>query len=681
MLPVSYPGSSDTCELRLLKKSGEIVWVESFAECLANDEGTWHKILFGALLDITERKLAEKALQESEKKYRRIFENIQDVYYETSIDGTVNAVSPSISILSRGQYSQSDLVGKSMYDFYSNPLERQAIVAALKENGAVPDFVIELMNRDGSSVPCSISAKLSLDAQGRPEKIIGSMRDISERKKAEDELKESAEFNNSLLQTIPFGMDIVDEAGIILFQNDNFKRLFGKEAIEKKCWELYRDDRKQCSDCPLIKGIRVGETEAYESNDVLGGRIFEINHTGTTYKGKKAMLEIFQDITDRKINEYELVKSKEKAEESDRLKTAFLHNISHEIRTPMNAIVGFSTLLGEPDIDALSRQSYIELIMQSSNHLLAIITDIVDIANIEANLVKTSKTGINVNSTLKTLCDQFRLRADEKKLLLTCENALENSEAFILTDSTKLSQILSNLISNALKFTNDGEIKVEYKVKDNFLEFSVSDTGIGIPGEYHERIFDRFYQVQNAVSRLYEGTGLGLAISKAYVELLGGKMWLASEPGKGTTFLFTIPYEKQVVEHIAVQEKRTPEGFVFPVRKTILVAEDIDSNFKLINYFLSGANTRIIRATNGKEAVEKASNGEKIDLILMDIKMPVMDGYTAVKLIREANIKIPIVAQTAYADDKFRAIECGCNGFISKPFDRKSLIRVLCEFI
>ena len=393
------------------------------------------------------------------------------------------------------------------------------------------------------------------------------------------------------------------------------------------------------------------------------------------------LVGIGHDITERKQIIEELIKAKEKAEESDKLKTAFLHNISHEIRTPMNAIVGFSALLGEPDLDDLSRKSYIDVIMQSSNHLLSIITDIVDISNIEANLIKTVKNEINLNSIIESVCQPFFPKASEKKIVLHCENLLSDTDSLILTDRTKLTQILSNLISNALKFTDKGSVKVLCRLNDNFLEFSVADTGIGIDRQYHERVFDRFYQVQSTMEKLYEGTGLGLAISKAYVEHMGGKIWLTSEPGKGTTFSFTIPYEKIEVETIRLSERKSPASFVFPKKKFILVAEDIESNFKLIKYFLSGSNVEIIHAINGKEAVEKSRTEEKIDLILMDIKMPVMDGYTAVRLIREKNADIPIIAQTAYADDRDKAIECGCSGFISKPFDKKGLFKVLSEFI
>jgi PAS domain S-box-containing protein len=336
------PGSSGTCELRLKHRNRRIVWVNSLAECIREKDQPERLIIYGGLVDITQRKQADEALKESEQKYRHIFENIQDVYYETSIDGTILNLSPSISLMSKGQYNQSDLVGKSMYEFYSDPEERQLIVAALKEKGRVPDFEIRLKNRDGSSVPCSISAKISFNAQGHPEKIIGSMRDITLRKK----------------------------------------------------------------------------------------------------------------------NEEELMKAKEKAEESDRLKTAFLHNISHEIRTPMNAIVGFSALLGEPGIHTQTQQSYIETITQSSNHLLAIISDIIDISNIEANIIKTVKTTINVNKTLKSIYNQFLPKAGEKKIELVCKSELSDSDALILTDNTKLTQILLNLINNALKFTYEGSVNV-----------------------------------------------------------------------------------------------------------------------------------------------------------------------------------------------------------------------------
>lgn len=396
---------------------------------------------------------------------------------------------------------------------------------------------------------------------------------------------------------------------------------------------------------------------------------------------KVTIIGVIQDITERKIIEEELLSAKEKAIESDKLKTAFLHNISHEIRTPLNAIVGFSTLLGEPYNDAETTKSYIEVIMQSSNHLLGIISDIVDISNIEAGLVKVTITEINLNAKLRTLSDIYFSKSAEKKLVFTSEYALDYADAFINTDSTKLIQVITNILNNSLKFTQSGFIKLKYTVKDRYLEFSVSDSGIGIPKEQQDKVFERFYQVQNTVTRVYEGTGLGLSISKAYVELLGGKMWLNSEQGIGTTFYFTIPFVKSYTEKAAEADRNMLGMTKTPEKKTILIAEDIDSNFKLLKYFLSGPGFEIIRAVNGREAVDKFQTNNNIDLILMDIKMPVMDGYAAIRLIREKDKEIPIIAQTAYADDKEKAMESGCTAFISKPFDKKGLFRVLSEFI
>jgi PAS domain S-box-containing protein len=641
--------------------------------------------------DITERKRVEKLLRENEEKYRRIFENVQDLYYESSIDGTILEVSPSIESLSQGQYEREDLIGKSMYEFYTDPETRDSLLSALKEKGLVIDFEITLRNRDGSLIPCSISAKIFRDAQGRPEKIIGSMRDITGRKRAEEAIFNERRMLRTLIDNLPDHIYVKDAMARKVISNTADFKDFGfrseDQVLGKTDLEIFP--------FPIGQRGHDAEMEVLSSGKPVIGREEDfIYQDGTKHWSLSTMIPLIDnagkvsglvgighDITERKHVVEELIKAKEKAEESDRLKTAFLHNISHEIRTPMNSIVGFSALLSEPVLDEKTQQTYIENIMESSNHLLAIINDIVDISNIEANLVKLTKSEIDLNKSLKSICNQFRPKADEKRITLECESRISDSDASVITDSTKLTQVISNLISNSLKFTNKGYIKVICDKQSDFLQFSVSDTGIGIPPEQYSKIFERFYQVQNSVSRIYEGTGLGLSISKAYVELMGGKMWLSSEPGKGSTFSFTIPYEKQISASLPFIEKTVRESSVFQQKKTILIAEDTDTNYKLITFFLSGPNITLIRACNGKEAVEKALLEKNIDLILMDIKMPEMDGYTAVRLIREAKITTPIIAQTAYGDDMVRAIESGCNGFISKPFDKKSLIKVLSEFI
>lgn len=672
---------SSNAEYRFLRSDGSIVWVIGNAVPELHDNKFVGYI--GTITDITDQKLADEEVKESQQIIEGILNNIPvRVFWKD--ENLVFIGCNKIFASDAGFEDPMDVMGKNDYQMsWSDQAELYRTDDLQVIESGVPKLNIEeiLTTPEGNTLNLLTNKVPLHNSKGEISGILGTYVDITERKQAEDKLLQSYMFSESLLRTIPFGMDIVDEEGTIMFLSDNFKRVFGNEAVGEKCWEIYRDDKKQCVDCPLHQGINVGESEVYESHGVIGGRIFEISHTGMIFAGKKAMLEIFHDITDKKRNEEELIMAKEKAEESDRLKTAFLHNISHEIRTPMNAIVGFSALLGEPDVDVQTRQTYIEVIMQSSNHLLSIISDIVEISNIEANLVKITLSEVNINSILQSLYNQFLPLADEKSLILSYETNLSDSDSQILSDNTKLIQVLSNFIKNALKFTVKGNIKIECSKKNDYLEFSVSDTGIGIQPEYHEQIFNRFFQVQSSLTRLNEGTGLGLSISKAYVELMGGKMWLSSEPENGTTFYFTIPYKKQVILNKPDIGIPKNGGIIFPENKTILVAEDIDSNYKLISYFLQGTKTKIIRASNGKEAVEKALSEKNLDLILMDIRMPVMDGYSAVKIIRKTNPLIPIIAQTAHADDKSIAIESGCNGFISKPFDKVHLIEAITEFL
>ena len=647
----------------------------------------------GVIQDITERKKADEALKRSELRFKQISEHSGEWIWEVDKKGLYTYSSPVVKDILG--YEPDELICKKhFYDLFSPEIReqlKQGALEAFKQKATINNFVNSNIHKDGREVILSTSGIPMLDSDGNLTGYRGVDTDITLQKRAEEAVEQERRMLRALIDNLP---------DPIYVQDKECRKVIANKADVENIGCASESEVLGKTDIELFPG-KIGQRGYADDKKIIntGKPVYDLEEEFISAKGVKrwllttkiplqdkdgnitGLVGIGHDITERRQIVEELIRAKEKAEESDKLKTAFLHNISHEIRTPMNAIVGFSALLGEPEVDEISRRSYIEVIMQSSNHLLSIITDIVDISNIEANLIKTYKNEISINATLKSLCNQFKLKAADKKINMICETGLSDSNALVLTDNTKLSQILSNLMSNALKFTDKGTIKIGYKLAGNFLEFYVSDTGIGISSEHYARIFDRFYQVSNAMERLYEGTGLGLAISKAYVEHLGGKIWLTSEPGQGTSFFFTIPYEKQVLKTMPVIEKKVPDNYVFPVKKVILVAEDIESNFKLIRYFLSGSNAEVLHAYNGKEAVEKCLSVDNIDLILMDIKMPLMDGYTAVKLIREKNDKVPIIAQTAYADDKDKAMECGCSGFISKPFDKKSLFKVLWKFI
>jgi PAS domain S-box-containing protein len=371
----------------------------------------------------------------------------------------------------------------------------------------------------------------------------------------------------------------------------------------------------------------------------------------------------------------ELLIAKERAEESDRLKAAFLRNISHEIRTPLNSIVGFSKILNNPNLLPEKRQHITEVIEKNSQQLLSIVSNIINISSIEAGQEKVYETEINLNKILTLLNDQFLLKAEEQNICLNMDVLLPDNEVNIVSDQTKLEQIISNLISNALKFTKHGYVNFGYKIKNNEVEFYVEDTGIGILPEMQEEIFKRFRQVETTLARQFGGSGLGLSISKAYVELLGGKMWLNSELEKGSTFYFTIPYKKASNNTISDKQSDILVDLEIKELKTILIAEDEDSNFLLFKESLSGFNIHIIRAINGAEAVGICKANKNIDLVFMDIKMPIMDGYEATRIIKGFMPDVPIIAQTAYSTeaDKDKAFACGCIDYISKPFDLELL--------
>ncbi|HOZ30398.1 MAG TPA: response regulator [Bacteroidales bacterium] len=390
-----------------------------------------------------------------------------------------------------------------------------------------------------------------------------------------------------------------------------------------------------------------------------------------------------QDISDKKRFEEELIRAKEKAEESDRLKTAFLNNISHEIRTPMNAIIGFAELLNDPGLDQERNKEYANTIMQSSEHLLSIISDIISIATIEAGQEKLQTTEFNLNEMLDLLYDQFKAKADEKNISFKIIKPLQNKDSIIVTDKTKLTQILTNLIGNSIKFTDNGNIEINYDLQDNNLVFQVKDSGIGIPEDMHEEIFKRFRQIQHSSSRHYGGSGLGLAICKAYVELMGGKIWLSSRPDQGTSFYFSIPFKVNHNKNNSTKKVELVEQLVLSNKvKKILVAEDDDSNFLLIKTLLNHAKVDIFRVETGYDAVEVCKNKTDIDIILMDIKMPEMNGLEATKEIRRFNQKIPIIIESAYFDEtnKEEAYKAGCNTFITKPIKKNILISSVNKF-
>ena len=393
---------------------------------------------------------------------------------------------------------------------------------------------------------------------------------------------------------------------------------------------------------------------------------------------------IKEDITERIKMIEELVAAKEKAEESDKLKSAFLANMSHEIRTPMNGILGFASLLKKPELAGERQQEYISYIEQSGERMLSIINDIVCISKIESGTMDIHLTEMNVNNQLEFVYNSMELEAKGKDLTLSCSCSLTDKEAVIITDSEKFYGILTNLIKNAIKYTHKGTIEFGYNLNTanevSMLEFFIKDTGIGIHKDRQQAIFERFIQADMEDEMVRQGAGLGLAIAKAYVEMLEGKIWVESEPKYGSTFFFTIPYNTEVkeksVNQILVSNN---DDLIQPRIFKVLIVEDDEISEALVKEILNNLTNKIITAKNGLEAINLCRKNPDIDLILMDIQMPEMNGYHATQQIRQFNKEVIIIAHTAFAlsGDKEKAINAGCTDYISKPINRQKLNEII----
>lgn len=390
---------------------------------------------------------------------------------------------------------------------------------------------------------------------------------------------------------------------------------------------------------------------------------------------------LFEENSNQKI---ELIKAKIKAEESDRLKSSFLANLSHEIRTPMNAINGFTELIINTDINETEKLEYLNVIEKSGKNLVSIIDDLIEMSKIDSNQIIPNFAVVNLESCVNELYETVKITIKNKAIDFKLIKSKAPAEFNILTDDIKLKQVIINLLTNAIKFTDEGEVTFGYEIdeKRELINFTVKDTGLGIDEDNHKNIFDRFKRVDSDISIKVGGLGLGLAISKAYVELLGGTITLDSKVGVGSTFYFSIPLKYAKVEHIVVKPINNIE-LTKSEEEVILIAEDDNINFLLFQKMMQNKNFKILRAINGQEAVDICINNPNIDLVLMDIKMPLMNGFEALEQIRPIRPTLPIIAQTAYSssDDKLKIEEAGFTDYITKPLNRERLFELVDKYL
>ena len=682
-------------QFELIRKDGRKVTVEIISHPVKIDGKT---LIVGLARDISDLIATENALRESEEWFRKLFEQSSDGIFYLNYEGKIVAVNKSFAEMHG--YELDEILKMNIDDLDSKETKQfqlQRMGRLIK--GEKLKFEVEHIHKDGHKIQLEVTAgKITM---GNTNYIMSSHRDITENKLAQESLRTSEENFRILFSENPLPTILSEiTTGKIAFANKRMaalmnmesKDIIGKTANDLGLLNEPGDlDRltKMITSQGFVDNVEVDKlyADGQPGTDLIFMRIVTIN-------GKQYCLTVVQDITERKQAEMALIKAREKAEESDRLKSAFLANMGHEIRTPMNGIMGFSELLKNPSLSGEEQQTYVRIIEKSGVRMLNIINDLIDISKIESGLMSVCITDYNINEQSDYLSEFFRPEVEGKGLKFSNKNGLHSDKAVIKTDKEKLNAILINLIKNAIKFTEKGSIEFGYLLKPSEevseparVVFFVKDTGMGISPEQRDIIFERFRQGSESLSRNYEGAGLGLSISKSYVEMLGGKIWVESNSDNygnenGSIFYFTIPYNPEVTEKSPYKQILSGAEENSPIKKLkVLIVEDDEASDMLLSRVIKSFSDEIIKAVNGVEAVDLCKNNPDLDLVLMDIKIPEMDGYEATRQIRLFNKNVVIIAQTAYAQtgDKEIAAIAGCDGYITKPIIKQELMSIIAK--
>ena len=726
-------------EYRISHKDGSIKWILDRGLAQHDEDGTVVRMA-GSESDITDRKIAEDALHESEQKYKDLFEKSDDAVLILSDNQFIDCNMATVKMLRYNDKKELINTHPSVLSPEKQPDGRlsyekaeEMINIALKKGSH--RFEWDHKKSDGEVFPVEVLLTSITSSDGK--KIIHTVwRDITDRKRAELIQKTLYNISNASIKSdnIENLINLIQKELSSIIDTTNFYVALYDPESDTISLPFMSDEKDKFTKFPAGKTLTYYVIKTQKSLLATKEKITELENLGEveiigtdseiwlgvplkvegkvtgvlavqSYTDEEAYnasdMELLEFVSeqisisiDRKKAEQDLKTALHKATESDRLKSTFLASMSHELRTPLNAIIGFSSLVErKTPIDNILK--YTNTINSSGNHLLSIVEDLFDITLIESGETKLKKSNVKLNELLTdiyeiTKAEQNNIKRDNLEFKLITDS--KEKEILIDADPVKLKQILINLLKNALKFTHEGYIHFGYKIKKEkrkkYIEFFVEDTGIGIPIDKQKFVFDVFARLEDAHSGDYGGTGIGLSIARKLTELMGGTIWVESDPTndglfRGSTFYFTLPYDVDEPESksgedqkIKVakgdQTKKTSESKV----KTILVVEDDEYSFEFIKAVLGKSGTNILRAINGESAIKFCKENPDIHVVLMDINMPVMNGFEATKKIKEFRPNLPIIAQTAYAiaGDREKALAVGCDDYISKPIKSKELI-------
>jgi PAS domain S-box-containing protein len=662
-------------EYRIVRKDKKIIWVRESGRM-------YHGMICSQLTDVTKMREQEDHLQEKERNFRELMEFFPEALIVMDTKGKILEVNKTFCEM--GGYPEKAFIHKYIFQIPTriehNMRAYLNLLDYLIRHETRRDIYFQWKHRDGNIRLGA--ARVKVIHIGGKKRLVGIFRDVTDIRKTEKELilsKIKAEAFFNALPDITFQLD--SQGNILDYKADPGELYHQQEGsiINRNIRDLLPAELSQKTESYIKKTFRESKLQLFEYSLKIPGKGLRYYEARMVRSGRHEIIALIRNISDKKRMEAELIEAKEKAEEMNRLKSAFLANMSHEIRTPMNAIIGFSDLLAKRLKDA-DTQKYAGLIRKSSNILLHLIDDILLYSRLRSEKMYLKKSHFRPDILLREIIETFQLTDEDLHLPLEAHMDASCRDRWFLGDEVKIRQILTNLISNAIKYSSKGKIVITCKRDDPRLYFSVRDEGMGIPEEEREHIYERFYRGESVQRMNIPGTGLGLSVVRELLQLMNGSIVLDTEPGKGTCFTVSIPLETVSCSETAVKEEEHQDA-ENSEKLRVLVAEDDAVNFIYLKELLRDTADPVDHAENGRQAVELALKN-RYDLILMDIKMPVMGGLEAIQEIKKHLPDIPILAQTAYAqpEERERILAGGADAYLAKPILQDDLLQTILRF-